>query len=69
MSDVFNPNSQSVDDLSKAIMGKLDRYALNLADPTCCDYLDGQIEKELTSKTRGNKKKKVSKFVSATTDA
>lgn len=68
MTDVFDPTIQSIDDIAEAIMSKLEQYALNLSDLTCTDYLHAFFTQESTARTRGNKKKKVSKPISTTTD-
>ena len=68
MTDVFDPIIQSIDDIAEAIMSKLERYALNLPNLTCTNYLHAFFTQDSTARTRGNKKKKVSKPISTTTD-
>ena len=65
ISESFN-DTMSLNDVTSTILDKLIKYAVNLPDPTCIDYLNADITTE-EKQTRG-KKKKVIKITGAMTD-
>ena len=50
----------SLNDVSRSIMEKLNKYAINLPDPTCTDFLNCEVpinEKQLQGKKEESNEK------------